>query len=160
MAIPGEPMSKSNTFESEILRHIFLNEAIPNIGDATGLPGSAAVGSVYMSLHTADPGEAGTAATNEIAYTGYARKALARNTTIFAESGGVLTLNVDVDFPKMTGGAGGTVTHFAFVKQLSGASTILYSGPLTNPTSILVAVGTTPRIEGTPSGTSSSVTED
>lgn len=39
-----------------------------NIGDAGGLQNSAAAGSLYLSLHTASPGEGGGQATNEIAY--------------------------------------------------------------------------------------------
>lgn len=37
-------MSKSNSFESKILRHILLNEAITGIGDVNGLPESATAG--------------------------------------------------------------------------------------------------------------------
>lgn len=151
-------MSKSNTFENELLAHLFQNANIANLGDATGVRGSTVAGSIYASLHTADPGEAGTAATNEIAYTGYARRAIARSAAGFTVTGNAVTQVNDVDFPKMTGGAGGTVTHFAYVKEISGASVILYKGTMTP--NILIQVGVTPRLEGTPSGTSTSVTED
>ncbi len=40
-----------------------------NVGDASGLQNSATAGSLYLSLHTSSPGEGGTQATNEIAYT-------------------------------------------------------------------------------------------
>ena len=151
-------MSKSNTFENELLAHIFQNANIANIGDAAGLRGSVAAGSIYASLHTADPGEAGTAATNEIAYTGYARRPIARSAAGFTVTGNTVTQVNDVDFPKSTGGASSTATHFAYVKEISGASVVLYKGALT-PT-ILIQPGVTPRLEGTPSGTSTSVTED
>lgn len=151
-------MSKSNTFENELLLLIFNNTNIANIGDATGLRGSSAAGSLYLSLHTSDPGEAGTAATGEIAYTGYARQELARNGTNFVVSGSTMSLGVNVDFPEMTGGAGGTVTHFAVVKQASGASVVLYRGAV-SPNQI-IATGVIPRVKGTPSGTPSTVTED
>ena len=39
------------------------------VGDAAGLQNSASAGSLYLSLHTATPAEAGTQATNEISYT-------------------------------------------------------------------------------------------
>lgn len=39
------------------------------VGDAAGLQNSASAGSLYLSLHTATPGEAGIQTTNEIAYT-------------------------------------------------------------------------------------------
>lgn len=146
-------MSKSNTFENELLLHIFNNADIPNIGDAAGLQNSSAAGSLYLVLHTADPGEAGTATTSEIAYTGYARQAVARSSAGFTVSGATVTLTSNVDFPEMTGGAGGLVTHFSVVKESSGASVILYSGTCTP--NITVAVGVTPRLKA-----ATSITED
>ncbi len=62
-------MSKSNTFENDLLALIFNNTDIADIGDAGGLQNSAAAGSLYVALHTSDPGEAGNATTNETAYT-------------------------------------------------------------------------------------------
>lgn len=56
-------MSKGNTFENDLLLLIFNNTDAALIGDATGLRGSSTAGSLYVALHTADPGEAGTAAT-------------------------------------------------------------------------------------------------
>lgn len=146
-------MSKSNTFENELLLHIFNNADIPNIGDAAGLQNSVATGSLFLVLHTADPGEAGTATTSEISYTGYARQAVARSSAGFTVSGASVTLTSNVDFPEMTGGTGGTVTFFSVVKELSGASVILYSGSVSP--SIAVATGVTPRLKA-----ATSITED
>lgn len=146
-------MSKSNTFENELLLHIFNNADIPNIGDAAGLQNSTAAGSLYLALHTADPGEAGTATTSEISYTGYARQAVARSGAGFTVTGNTVTLTGNVDFPEMTAGTGGMVTHFSVVKELAGASVILYSG--TASPNIAVAVGVTPRLKA-----ATSITED
>jgi len=85
-------MSKSNTFENNLLLLIFNNTNIANIGDATGLRGSTAAGSLYWALHTADPGEAGSAITSETAYTNYARVAAAR-------SGAGFTVTANSVFP-------------------------------------------------------------
>ena len=52
-------MSASDSLETSILNHIFINSDIANIGDATGLRGSSTAGSLYISLHTADPTDAG-----------------------------------------------------------------------------------------------------
>ena len=52
-------MSKGNTFENDLLLLIFNNTNIANLGDATGIRGSSAAGSLYLALHTTDPGEAG-----------------------------------------------------------------------------------------------------
>lgn len=146
-------MSKSNTFENELLLHIFNNADIANIGDVAGLQNSVAAGSLFLVLHTADPGEAGTASTSEIAYTGYARQAVARSAAGFVVSGASVTLAANVDFPEMTAGTGGTVTFFSVVKELTGASVILYSGAVSP--SIAVANGVTPRLKA-----ATSITED
>jgi len=146
-------MSKSNTFENELLLHLFNNANIADIGDATGLRGSTTAGSLFLSLHTADPGEAGTASTSEIAYTGYARQAVARSSAGFTVAGNAVTLTVNVDFPEMTAGVGGTVTHFAISKALAGGAVVLYKGTVTP--NITVAVGVTPRLKA-----ATSVTED
>jgi hypothetical protein len=151
-------MSKSNDFENELLNLLFLNTAIANIGSAAGLQPSSSAGSVFAALHTADPGEAGTALTNEISYTGYARQALGRSGTNFSVSAGVLTQLLNVDFPESTGGTGGTVTFFSYVKEVSGASVILYSGAV--GTAQVVNTGVIPRLKGNASGTPTTVTED
>jgi len=72
-------MSASNAFETALLQHVFQNADLSTVGDATGLRGSTVAGSLYVSLHTADPGEAGTQSTSEATYTGYARLAIARS---------------------------------------------------------------------------------
>lgn len=146
-------MSKSNTFENDLLLLLFNNTNIANVGDATGVRGSSAAGSLYLSLHTGDPGEAGDQTTNEIAYTGYARVAVARSSAGFTVSGNAVTLTANADFPEMTGGAGGTVTHWAVGTSSSGAGKILYKG--TTDPDILVSAGVIPRLK-----TTTSVTED
>lgn len=148
-------MSKSNTFENEILNHLLVNANIANLGDATGVRGSTAAGSVYVCLHTADPGEAGTATTNEIAYTGYARQPLTRASGAggFTITGNSASPTNNVDFPEMTGGAGGTVTFWSVVKEVSGASVILYSGGVSP--NLVVQTGVTPRLKP-----SSTIVED
>ena len=52
-------MSKSNSLEAGLIDLAFLNTNFANLGDATGLRGSTTAGSLYLSLHTTDPGEAG-----------------------------------------------------------------------------------------------------
>ena len=127
-------MSKSNTFERQFLSHILLNAAIPNIGDATGLPAAATAGNLYVAFHTADPGEAGTAVTSECSYTGYARTAVPRTSSGFTVDG---TNGIASFAAQVTGGQRsdtGTVqviTHFSIVNTASGAGTILWSGTVT-----------------------------
>lgn len=151
-------MSKSNALETAWLQLLFNNTDIANVGDAGGLRGSVSAGQLYLSLHTADPGEAGNQSTSEISYTGYARQGLARTSGNFAVSGDTMSLNVNVDFPESTGGAGGTVTHFGIGTAASGAGVLLYKGTVTP--NIVVQTGVTPRYKGVPSGTPSTITED
>src|SRR6266403_2144335 len=65
-------MSKSNTFENDCLKLVFNGTAIANIADNAA---SSPLTNLYLSLHTADPGEAGVQTTNECAYTAYPRQA-------------------------------------------------------------------------------------
>lgn len=145
-------MSKSDTFENDLLKLIFTNTDIANIGDAGGIRGSVAAGSLYYSLHTADPGEAGTAVTSETAYTGYARVAAARGAG-FTVTGNSVSPPANVDFGECTASPGGAITHFGIVSTSSGAGKLLYSGTMTP--NITMAVGVIPRIKST-----STITED
>lgn len=146
-------MSKSDTFENDLMKLLFNNTAITNIGDAAGLLPSAAAGSFYYSLHTADPGEAGTAVTSETAYTGYARVAAARSSGGFVVTGNSVSPAANVDFGECTAAAGAALTHFGIVNTASGAGKLLYSGTLTP--NITMAVGVIPRIKST-----TTITED
>jgi hypothetical protein len=134
-------MSKSDAFESLIIKHIFQNTAVANLGDATGLRGSTTAGSVYISLHTGDPGETGDQTTNEATYTSYARVAVARDGSHWSESAGTISNVLTVTFAACTGGSN-TITHFGVGTDPSGAGTLLYSGALT--ASLAVSNGITP----------------
>jgi len=70
-------MSKSNAFENSLLKLIFNATAIANLADNAA---TSPLTNLYVSLHTADPGEAGDQSTNEVSYTSYARVAVARTT--------------------------------------------------------------------------------
>lgn len=136
-------MSKSNAFETALLQLIFENSNIANIGDATGLRGSTTAGSLYFSLHTADPGEAGDQTTNEIGYTSYARVAVARSTSGWTVTGNAVALDAAVTFPAGTGGSG-TATHWGLGTSSSGAGTLLYKGAISP--NIVCGNGVTPQL--------------
>lgn len=146
-------MSKGNTFENELLLHVFNNSDIALVGDATGLRGSTTAGSLYASLHTADPGEAGLQNTSETAYTGYARIAIARSGAGFTVTGNSVSPVANVDFGECTASPGAALTHFAFGTAASGTGKVLYKGTLTP--NITMAIGVIPRIKNT-----STITED
>lgn len=133
-------MSKTNVFETDLLNHVFKNLAISLIGDATGLPAAATAGSLYISLHTADPAEAGDQTTSETTYTSYARVAVTRGAG-FTVSGNSVTNAAAITFPPGTGGSG-TITHFGVGASSSGAGKLLYKGTVTP--NIPVGNGITP----------------
>ncbi len=134
-------MSATNAFETAMLDLYFTNTDHANIGDAAGLQNSAAAGSYYVSLHTADPGEAGTQTTSESAYTNYTRVAVARSAAGWTISGNNCSNAGIVAFP--TGGATGSlVTHFGIGSDLSGAGNLFFKGALT--ASLQVNSGFTP----------------
>lgn len=145
-------MSKTNAFENSLLLLIFNNTDIANIGDAAGLQNSATAGSLYVSLHTTDPGEAGDQSTNEIAYTSYARVAVARSGAGWTVTGNSVSPAATISFPAGTGGSG-TATHFGVGTSSSGAGVLLYKGAI-SPT-IVCGNGITPQLT-----TATAITED
>lgn len=134
-------MSKNNSWENDLLLLLFNNTNAALIGDATGLRGSTGAGSLYVSLHTADPGEAGDQTTSEATYTGYTRVAVARSGAGFTVSTNNAQFTSNVVFPIGSGGSG-TVTHFGIGTALSGAGKLLYSGTVTP--NIVTGNGITP----------------
>lgn len=144
-------MSKSNAWETAMLNLLFANSNAANIGDATGLRGSTTAGSLYLSLHTADPGEAGDQTTSEIAYTSYARVGVTRTSGGWTVTTNSVSPVAAITFPAGTGGSG-TATHFGLGTLTSGAGVRLYSGTVTP--NIVTGSGVTPSLS-----TASTVTE-
>jgi hypothetical protein len=128
-------MSMSNASETNLLNLLFNNTDWANVGDAAGLQNSAAAGSFYVALHTADPGDAGNQSTNEVSYTGYARVAVARTAGGWTVSGNQVSNTATVQFGECTAGSA-TATHFSVGLLTSGAGDILYSGSLSASRSI------------------------
>lgn len=147
-------MSKGNTFENDLLKLIFNATPIGNIADNAV---TSPLTNLQVSLHTADPGEAGDQTTNEVSvgqHDTYARVAVARTTGGWTVTGSSVSPVADIVFPAAgAGSAGVTATHFAVGSAASGAGKLLYSGTLTPP--IAIANGVTPRVT-----TGSTITED
>ena len=133
-------MSISNTTESAILRLIFNATAWANYADNAATSPET---NIVVALHTADPGDAGSMSTSEIAYTSYARVNVARSTGGWTESAGSVSPVANIDFPAGTGGSG-TATHFSTGKSGGGAAAILWSGTVTP--NIVCGNGITPRL--------------
>lgn len=120
---------KGNWLSNGLLNAIFQGTTL------TGLIENASVSpltSLYVSLHTADPGPAGTQNTSEVSYTSYARVAVVRTssgwTTASAES---VSPVGNIVFPTSTGGSTPVAAFFAIGDLITGAGDILYSGPIT-----------------------------
>lgn len=116
-------MSKSNYLENEILDHVLGG------GDYTR------PATVYVSLHSADPGETGA---SELTGNGYGRVAVTNNATNWpAASGGVKSNGVAITFAAATGSDWAAATHFG-IHDASTAGNPLYLGALTTPKTVQV----------------------
>jgi hypothetical protein len=131
-------MSLGNTFENDLMKLITNATAIANIADNAA---SSPLTNLQVSLHTADPGEAGDQTTSEATYTGYARVAVARTSGGWTVSNNAATNAAAVTFGACTAGSS-TVTYAVIGTASSGAGKILFSGALT--ASLAVTAGITP----------------
>lgn len=149
-------MSKSNYFETAFLKLIFYAEPILGLADDAAI---APVTSLSVALHTADPGEAGVQSNSEIVYTGYVRKAVARDNTAWLVSGSNAYPINTIEFNVMSGGLGG-IAKFASVGD-GITDNILWSGPISP--NLNVVNGVIPRLKGLAwfaSGQASSIAEE
>ena len=142
-------MSKSDGLENGLLKLIFQAVDYANIADDTI---TAALTNLQISLHTGDPGEAGTQATNETAYGLYARIPVGRTTTGWLVTGSTAYPRSNITFATPTSGSG-TISFFGIGSATSGAGVLYYSGTVTP--NITISTGITPVLT-----TGSNITED
>jgi len=147
---------KSDKFEYDVLRLIFNGVALPNLGTTSGTT------SLWIGLHTADPGDAGSTA-NEGGYNEYTRVATDRST---AASGWAITSGTSnavasaspvgtINFPQSVATTStGTFGWFSvFPSSNAQGSSAIYSGTVAPV--INFSQGVTPQVT-----TASSITED
>jgi hypothetical protein len=132
-------MSKGNSFENDLMLLIFNATAIANIADNAA---SSPLTNLYVSLHTADPGEGGSQTTNECAYGSYARVAVARSGSGWTVSGNTATNAALVQFPQCTSSSE-TATHVAVGTAASSTGKLLYKGALS--ASLAISSGIQPQ---------------
>lgn len=142
---------KTDSHENSLMLLLFNNTGYAKIGDAAGILPSAAAGSLYVTLHTADPTEEGVANTSEIAYTSYARVAKARSGAGWTVTAGAVVPASAITFPAGTGGSG-TATYFGIAATNTAADPLLYGGAISP--SIVCGNGVTPQLS-----TATTVTE-
>lgn len=100
-------MSFSNYLETELLDHVFANNAYTSPAD------------VYVGLHTANPDEDGSGA--EVSGGSYARQVAS-----FTVSGNTATTDAAIEFPTATADWG-TVTHVAIYDALTSGNMLAYA---------------------------------
>jgi len=142
-------MSKGNTFENDLVKMIFQAKAISNLCDNAA---SSPLSNLWVSLHTSDPGEAGSQTTNETSYGAYARKSVARTSAGWTVTNNSVSPGADITFNQCTSGTA-TITHAAVGSASSGTGKLLYSGAISP--NISVSAGVTPRLT-----TATAITED
>jgi hypothetical protein len=102
----------TDDFENKLALLLFNNTALANIGDATGLPATAAAGSTQLALSTSALTDADTLLTaTEVAYTGYARPTQARSSAGWTATGATVDNAALIQFGEMTAGGPDTVVH-------------------------------------------------
>ena len=140
---------KSDALENDFLKLIYNGTAIANIADNAA---TSPLTNLFVTLHSADPGDTGTQSSSEVTYTGYARATVARTTGGFTVTGNSVSPTATITFGACTAGTV-TATHASVGVAVSGATKILHSGALTP--NIAIAPGVTPQIT-----TASTITED
>ena len=119
-------MSLSNTAETAILNQIFVGTALSWNGNTN----------LWIALYESDPGETGSAVTNETTYGSYARISVTRATGFTVSGNSVSNAGV-ITFVTSTS-ATANLTYAAIVTTASGAGTIIVRAALNNaiPTTI------------------------
>ncbi len=141
---------KSDAFETDILGLIFNGTAITSIAQNNGSPITA----LSVSLHTADPTDAGTQGSGEANYSGYTRVLTTRSTAGWVVTGNSVSPVAAIAFPQSVSTSTSTLTHFGVgVATASTSGKLLYAGAISP--NIFVSQLVTPRLT-----TGSSITED
>lgn len=125
-------MSIGNTTENDIVEYIFKATAFSWNGNSN----------LYVSLHTADPGEGGSQTTSECAYGSYARVTVSRSGTGWTVTGNQAVNAALVQFPQASSGSE-TATYVAIGTASSGTGQIIASGALS--ASLAISSGIQPQ---------------
>lgn len=135
-------MGFPTAMKNALAKLLFNGTPIAGIADNAA---AAPAATYYLSLHIADPGDAGTQATSEASYPGYARQPVARTAAGFNVTGGDAALVSNADFPEGTAAGNGNVTFWGIGLSLNGAGTLIAKGPTNKP--IPTGDGITPRLK-------------
>ena len=131
----------TDLFENDLVDLIFNGTAISNIADNAA---TSPLTDLYISLHTADPGESGDQTTNEIAYTNYARLAVARTSSGWTVTDNEAALTSAIEFAAGVSGDTGTITHFGIGTDATGTGRLLARATATP--NVVMGDGVVPRL--------------
>lgn len=132
--------TKSDSLENSLLKLLFNAVAIANVADNAA---SSPLTTLKVSLHTAEPGDAGDQTTSEATYGGYARVSVNRTTGGWVVTANSVSPAATISFPECTAGSN-TITHFGIGTATSGAGILHYYGTVSP--NISVSTGVTPRL--------------
>lgn len=135
-------MPKSTDACNKILNLMYRATAWANVADNAA---ASPLTNVYVALHTATLTAAtNSQAENEVAYTNYARQAVARSTGWSAGSGGSTNNAALLQFPQ-SGATGATLAAVSTGTTASGATPVWHYGALNSPITIGASASITPQ---------------
>lgn len=137
----------ADSAEYGIMNLVMCGKAWANFADNAAVSPTTAL---WVGLHSADPTDSGTQASNEISLTGYTRVATSRSTGAggwtLSTAGGVISVSptANIDFPTLTSTSTGVATHASIGLSSSGAGILIASGALS--ASINLGLNVIPRL--------------
>jgi hypothetical protein len=135
-------MPKSTDACNKFLNLLYRAAAWANVADNAA---ASPLTNVYVALHTGTLTAAtNSQAENEVAYTNYARQAVARSTGWDAGSGGSTSNSALLQFPQ-SGATGATLAAVSTGTTVSGATPVWHYGTLNSPITIGAAASITPQ---------------
>jgi len=127
--------TRTDAYIQATLDLIYRNTTFAGIGDVTGLVGSTTEGSLYIALLTAS---------DEVAYIGYARVAVARSAAGWSRTGNVTSNVSDLNFTIVPAGATPQTATRAAIYTVASGGTQLHVADL--ETEVPVQAGVQPVI--------------
>lgn len=132
--------SMGNSLENSILLLLFNATAIADVAENDS---SSPLTTIYVSLHSSDPGETGNQTTNECAYTSYARVGVTRNGSNWIVTNNSVSPAATISFPAATGSTC-LATHFGVGTASSGSGVLWFKGTVSP--NISISSGVTPQL--------------
>ena len=132
--------SLKDTYETSLLEHIFENADVAGIGDGTGIRGAATPGNFYIALYTVTPSD--SAAGTECDYTGYARKAIARDAGSWTTAAGATSNTAAITFDPCSGGTNTAVSFAICLADVEDADDQVFWADLSS--GLAISDGITP----------------